>query len=91
MTVPADRAKKVQRLLIASSASASLLITNARTADMAPRPLIVDPGYDWTGFLVGLNGGRGWGRSNSTVPALASASFRPRARFHDHIVRVGID
>jgi outer membrane immunogenic protein len=28
---------------------------------------MVDPGYNWTGFYVGLNGGYSWGRANTTI------------------------
>ena len=62
----------MKRILIAGVTIASLLTTNALAADLAPRPytkapIIVDPGYNWTGFYVGLNGGYSWGRSSSTV------------------------
>ena len=55
----------------------------AFAADMAPKrytkaPIMVDPGYDWTGFYAGLNVGYSWGRSNSTV-----ALFAPFAAFPD--------
>jgi outer membrane immunogenic protein len=47
---------------------ASLLSTGAFAADLAPRPYtkappIADPGYNWTGFYVGINGGGAWGNS----------------------------
>lgn len=50
----------------------SLLATAASAADLAPKPyvkapLLVDPGYNWTGFYAGLNAGYSWGRSNATV------------------------
>jgi len=71
----------MKRILIAGAAMATLLATNALAADLAPRPyvkapVIVDPGYNWTGFYVGLNGGYSWGRSNTNitgVSALAAA------------------
>ena len=68
----------MKRILIASAAIASLLTTNAFAADLAPRPytkapVIVDPGYNWTGFYVGLNGGYSWGRATET--ALIGAPF----------------
>jgi outer membrane immunogenic protein len=28
---------------------------------------MVDPGYNWTGFYAGLNGGYSWGKANTTV------------------------
>ena len=62
----------MNRLLIATAAFASLLTTTAFAADLAPRPytkapVIVDPGYNWTGFYVGVNGGYSWGRARATV------------------------
>ncbi|MBR1194872.1 porin family protein [Bradyrhizobium sp. AUGA SZCCT0274] len=61
----------MNRILIASAAIVSLLTTSAFAADLAPRPytkapVIVDPGYNWTGFYVGLNGGYSWGRARNT-------------------------
>ena len=58
-------------------AIASLLSTAAFAADLAPRytkapPMIVDPGYNWTGFYAGLNGGYSWGRANTTVAPFAT-------------------
>ncbi|WP_377829783.1 outer membrane protein [Bradyrhizobium lupini] len=40
-------------------------------ADLAAKPYvkappIVDPGYNWTGFYAGLNGGYSWGRANES-------------------------
>ncbi|MBN8989084.1 MAG: porin family protein [Rhizobiales bacterium] len=63
----------MKRILIAGATIASLLTTNALAADLAPRPytkapVIVDPGYNWTGFYVGLNGGYSWGRATDTAP-----------------------
>ena len=67
---------------------ASLLSTGAFAADLAPRPytkapVMVDPGYNWTGFYVGLNGGYSWGSANSSIapfagvfPVPAYAPFR---------------
>jgi len=45
--------------------------TSAMAADLAARPytkapVMVDPGYNWTGFYVGGNIGYSWGRSNDT-------------------------
>lgn len=66
---------------------ASLLSTAAFAADLAPRPytkapVIAEPGYNWTGFYVGLNGGYSWGRASETAligapfPANASATVK---------------
>jgi outer membrane immunogenic protein len=63
----------MKRILIGLSAFASMLAaTNALAADLAARPytkapVMVDPGYNWSGFYAGLNGGYSWGRSNSTA------------------------
>ena len=75
----------MKRILIAGAAIASLLATNALAADLAPRPyvkapVIVDPGYNWTGFYAGINGGYSWGRSDSTVPTLALIGAFPNIR-----------
>jgi outer membrane immunogenic protein len=63
--------------IVIGMAAVSLLATGATAADLAPgtnvprpyvkAPPMVDPGYDWTGFYAGLNGGYSWGRSNATV------------------------
>jgi outer membrane immunogenic protein len=33
--------------------------------------MIVDPGYNWTGFYAGLNGGYSWGRANSNITGIS--------------------
>jgi len=76
----------MKRILIGSAAIIFLFATSAFAADLAPRPytkapVIVDPGYNWTGFYVGLNGGYSWGRATETVTLGApfpptSATFR---------------
>ncbi len=45
--------------------------TSASAADLAPHvytkaPVLVDPGYNWSGFYIGGNVGYSWGRSNDT-------------------------
>jgi outer membrane immunogenic protein len=72
----------MKRILIGSAAIISLFATSAFAADLAPRPytkapVIVDPGYNWTGFYVGLNGGYSWGKANET--ALIGGPFPPTA------------
>src|SRR6266581_5626054 len=67
----------MKRLLIGSAAIISLFATSAFAADLAARPytkapVVVEPGYNWTGFYAGLNGGYSWGRANTTVAPFAS-------------------
>jgi len=62
----------MNRIVVGMAAAVSLLATGAMAADLAPKPYVkappmVDPGYNWTGFYAGLNGGYSWGRSNATV------------------------
>ncbi|PDT58085.1 hypothetical protein CO678_30300 [Bradyrhizobium diazoefficiens] len=62
----------MKRIVMGIAAAASLVGTNAMAADLAARPYvkappIVDPGYNWTGFYAGLNGGYSWGRTTATA------------------------
>jgi outer membrane immunogenic protein len=62
----------MKRIFIGIAAVASLLTTSAFAADLAARPytkapVMVDPGYNWTGFYVGLNGGYSWGRASTAI------------------------
>ena len=71
----------MKRILIGSAAIISLFATSAFAADLAPRPytkapVIVDPGYNWTGFYLGANAGYGWGHSDEFA-----AVFGTRANF----------
>jgi outer membrane immunogenic protein len=72
----------LKRIIIGIAAIVSLSATGALAADLAPRPytkapVMVDPGYNWTGFYVGLNGGYSWGRANATfLPASVFAPLR---------------
>jgi outer membrane immunogenic protein len=65
----------MRRIFIGSVAIVSVLAaTSAFAADLPAKvytkaPVIVDPGYNWTGFYAGLNGGYSWGRANSTFAA----------------------
>ena len=61
----------MKRICVGIVGIASLFATGAWAADLAPRPytkapVIVDPGYNWTGFYAGLNIGYSWGRSSGT-------------------------
>ncbi len=69
----------MKRIFIAIVGIAHLLATGAFAADLAPRtytkaPVMVDPGYDWTGFYAGLNVGYSWGRSSSTLSFIDGGS-----------------
>lgn len=49
----------------------------AVAADLAARPYTkapayVDPGYNWSGFYVGLNAGGAWGRSDASTSTIFS-------------------
>jgi outer membrane immunogenic protein len=51
--------------------AASIGATSALAADLPARtytkaPVLVDPGYNWSGFYVGANIGYSWGRSSDT-------------------------
>jgi outer membrane immunogenic protein len=75
----------MKRVLIGSAAIISLFATSAFAADLAPRPytkapVIVDPGYNWTGFYIGLNGGYSWGRANTTLFPVAPLLAFPANR-----------
>ena len=61
----------MKRLLMGIIAVSSICATGALAADLPVRtytkaPVYVDPGYDWTGFYVGLNGGYSWGNASNT-------------------------
>ena len=77
----------MKRILIGLSVVASVLAaTSAGAADLAPRPytkapVIVEPGYNWTGFYVGLNGGYSWGSANTTISPSPFAAVFPIPAF----------
>jgi outer membrane immunogenic protein len=53
---------------------------NAIAADMAvkaPPPPLVEPGFNWTGFYVGLNVGGDWGRSRTDSPIANTPGCAP--------------
>jgi outer membrane immunogenic protein len=61
----------MKRILVGVTAVASLLSVNAFAADLSPRtytkaPMMVDPGFNWSGFYVGGNVGYSWGSSGNT-------------------------
>jgi outer membrane immunogenic protein len=76
----------MKRIFIGIAAVASLLTTSAFAADLAPRPytkapVMVDPGYNWTGFYAGLNGGYSWGSANTTMVISPLAAIFPIPAF----------
>jgi len=62
----------MRRIFIGSAAIASVLAaTSVFAADLPARtytkaPVMVDPGFNWSGFYVGGNVGYSWGRSGNT-------------------------
>jgi outer membrane immunogenic protein len=56
---------------IATTAFTAIVgISSASAADLAARPytkapVVVDPGYDWSGFYIGGNAGYSWGRERT--------------------------
>jgi outer membrane immunogenic protein len=49
------------------------MIGSANAADLSRRPMPAKApayvqAYNWTGAYVGINGGAGWGRSNTSIP-----------------------
>jgi outer membrane immunogenic protein len=72
----------MKRLVLASVSALALVSTMgaANAADIARRQVmptkapIYAPIYNWTGAYVGINGGGGWGRSDTSAP-FASGGF----------------
>jgi outer membrane immunogenic protein len=67
----------MRRAIAGGIAFASLVAaTSAFAADLPAKvytkaPVMVDPGYNWTGFYAGLNGGYSWGRANTSITGLS--------------------
>jgi outer membrane immunogenic protein len=63
----------VKHITLAATGLALIALSSAAVAaDMSvpPRvytkaPVLVDPGYNWTGFYAGLNGGYNWGKADA--------------------------
>jgi uncharacterized membrane protein YfcA len=80
----------MRRIFIGSVAIASVLAaTSVFAADLPARtytkaPVMVDPGFNWSGFYVGGNVGYSWGRSGNTetlsVLATGGALFTNTSR-----------
>jgi outer membrane immunogenic protein len=56
-------------ILVASFGATSALAADLPVRTYTKAPVYVDPGYDWTGFYIGLNGGYSWGNSSNTFTA----------------------
>lgn len=70
----------MKQIALAVTTVISLFGTNAVAADLAARPyakapVMVDPGYNWSGFYVGGNVGYSWGRErdDGTLSGVSSA------------------
>jgi len=68
------------RLAFLSATSLALLGSSAFAADLPikapPRP-VAPALYNWTGWYIGINGGGGWGRSDTNGPTFSTGgSFR---------------
>ncbi len=64
-------------ILVASFGATSALAADLPVRTYTKAPVYVDPGYNWTGFYIGLNGGYSWGNASNTIVTtvpLASAS-----------------
>jgi len=53
-------------ILIASFCATSALAADLPVRTYTKAPVYVEPGYDWTGFYIGLNGGYSWGNASNT-------------------------
>jgi opacity protein-like surface antigen len=73
----------VKHITLAATGLALIALSSAAvTADMSvpsrvytKAPVLVDPGYNWTGFYAGLNGGYSWGKADAVfLPGTAFAT-----------------
>jgi opacity protein-like surface antigen len=71
-----------KKLLLAGAALLSLM-TAASAADLAARPYTkappLSPGYNWSGFYIGVMGGGAWDSDNSGGFGGGTIGYRPRA------------
>ncbi len=54
-------------ILVASFGATSALAADLPVRTYTKAPVYVDPGYNWTGFYIGLNGGYSWGNASNTI------------------------
>ena len=66
----------MRRALIAIAGLAALIATPVFAADMALKapPTPVAPGWSWTGFYIGAEGGYAWGTSNQSFTGLGGGT-----------------
>jgi outer membrane immunogenic protein len=71
----------MKKLLLAGIGLLAFAATSALAADLPARmpakaPVML-PGYNWSGWYIGINGGYGWGQSSwtDTASALATGDF----------------
>jgi outer membrane immunogenic protein len=74
----------MKRIVLAgvSALAVATAFSTANAADLARRqqmpvkaPIYTAPGFNWTGFYVGINGGGAFGRSDWTNPLASTGDF----------------
>ncbi len=73
----------MKRMFLASVSALAVVIvlSTANAADLGRRhmpvkaPTYTAPGFNWTGFYIGINGGGAWGRSDWTNPLASTGDF----------------
>ncbi|SRR5712691_1839800 len=73
----------MKKFLVAGIAAAAFCGAPAFAADMPVKALAyktVDPGYNWTGFYIGIEGG--WARFDSRVDAISGGAFLTTGPLH---------
>jgi outer membrane immunogenic protein len=71
----------MQKIVMAAAAVSILFAGAASAADMAVKapPLAVAPLYNWTGFYIGVHGGGGWSRGDSSTNPIPSVALWNRS------------
>ncbi|TIL82771.1 MAG: porin family protein, partial [Mesorhizobium sp.] len=67
----------MRRLTLASAGLLALLSGSAQAADLDADLPMTAPGFDWTGYYAGLQGGYGWGNSDMSSTGGAPFSASP--------------
>jgi len=73
----------MKRMFLAGVSALAVVtaVSTANAADLARRqmpvkaPVYTAPGFNWTGFYVGINGGGAFGHSNWTNPLASTGDF----------------